>query len=246
MDKPKICAHAAGADLGPANSLEAARASLRILDPSDLIEIDVQQTRDGELVLTHGGMIDSVRFVLGYGGKTRNLALNDLRAIDPKIATLEQMLRLIAGRCGVVLDVKDSAIPRGRLREVVDSVHTGEVYLTAAKRSYLSESVGELNWPRVVQCRTATKDQIDAAIASCQPRVIDMWPPFLTRNKVDYVKGKGLGFVPGGMIKPFSRLGESAGNLKEYIRQGALYVVTFDPVRVKGVLEKALEFADGV
>lgn len=238
MNRPNICAHAAGADLGGSNTLESAQASLRVLGLSDLIEIDIQQTRGGELVLAHGSFIDSVRFALGYGADIRNLTLNQLRALDPKVATLEEMLHLINGRCGVVLDVKDSAIPQGQLREVVDSAHTGQVYLTAAKKSYLVESVGELgDWPRVVQCRTATRDQIDSAIAICQPRIIDMWPPFLTPEKIAYVKKRGLEFVSGGMIKPFSRLGESPRNIKEHVRQGALYVITFDPPKIKGILD---------
>lgn len=238
MPKPLICAHAGGADLGPANSIEAARASLLHLNPQDLIEIDLQQTADGELVLIHGGILDSIKFALGQTSSIRNTTLKDLRDQAPQIATLEEMLRAINGQCGIVLDVKDPHIPMGLLGEIVEARHTNEIYLTAANQSVLERAKREKsNWKRVAQCRTATRDQIETSIQRCSPQVIDIWPINLSEARIKYVKSRGLEFVPGGMVWPFSRLGENPDNIKRWAKEGALYVVTFNPRTTKEILK---------
>ena len=232
-----ICAHAAGADLGPENSLQAAQASLESLEAQDLIEIDIQETSDGHPVLIHGDIIDGIRFAIGQSSTVRDTTLHDLRLHHPGLATLEEMIKLISGRCGLVLDVKDPKINVGKLREVVGNRYSTEVYLTAANHSILKAGQEEVpNWKRVAQCRTATKGQINRAIEECSPAVIDVWPPFLSREKVRYIKSIGLDFVPGGMPEPFSRFGDNPNKVRNYVRWGAQYIVTSNPAITRQII----------
>ena len=229
-----ICAHAAGSDFGPPNSVRAAEISLAHLENDDLIEVDVQETADGELVLVHGGIIDSLRFAVGKAGLVRGLELRDLRDFNPELATLEEMLRAINSRCGIVLDVKDSKIELGKLREVVEANHTGITYLTDANHKLLTAAANEnLEWPRVAQCRMATQRQIEYAIQVCNPQIIDVWPLFLNELTIRNIQNRGLNFVPGGMMAPFSKFGEDPDRLRSWANAGATYLITFNPEKTK-------------
>jgi len=237
MQNPIICAHAAGADLGPANTVQAAKKSLGTLQPRDCIEVDVQETRDGELVLTHGDITDEIRFALGYSGTIKDITLADLKTIKPGVNTLGEMLGEINSRCGVMLDVKDPSIQVGKLREIM-APHTGEIWLTASNDKILREAITEAaEWPRIVQCRMATRRQIDKAIQSTKPHSIDIWPIFLSKKTANYIRYHRLGFMAGGMPEPFSRTGENPDRIRKWIEWGTNCIVTFNPEKIRRLLE---------
>lgn len=75
------------------------RSFLRALDLGvDLIETDLRETADGAIVLCHDAWID--------GHEVRASTLADLRAIDEDMATLEDLLAVANGRCGLMLELK--------------------------------------------------------------------------------------------------------------------------------------------
>jgi glycerophosphoryl diester phosphodiesterase len=72
----------------------------------DMVETDVRQSRDGALVLAHDETIHG-------GGRERVVAdhdLAELRTLDlghgERVATLEEVLALVRGRCGLMADLK--------------------------------------------------------------------------------------------------------------------------------------------
>ena len=83
------------------NSLAAIEAALAHVP---VVEVDVRCTRDGVAVCTHDGSLERAYGVPGMVGQ---LDLAALRAAAPDIATLEQVLDVVADRDGaVMLDVK--------------------------------------------------------------------------------------------------------------------------------------------
>ena len=64
----------------------------------DLIETDLRETADGAIVLCHDAWIDR--------HQVRASTLADLRAIDEEMATLEDLLAIANGRCGLMLELK--------------------------------------------------------------------------------------------------------------------------------------------
>jgi glycerophosphoryl diester phosphodiesterase len=75
------------------------RSFLRALELGvDLIETDLRETADGAIVLCHDPRIDD--------HQVRTSTLADLRAIDEELATLEDVLAVTNGRCGLMLELK--------------------------------------------------------------------------------------------------------------------------------------------
>lgn len=112
-DDTQITAHRAGAASAPENTVTACEQAIR--DGTNWIEIDVQETSDGEVVVVHD------RDLMKLGGSPLNIydsTAADLRAIDVgssfdakfsnvRLATLGEMLDAAkAGGIGVVIELK--------------------------------------------------------------------------------------------------------------------------------------------
>lgn len=112
-DDVEITAHRAGGASGPENTVAACEQAIK--DHTDWIEIDVQETSDGEVVVVHD------RDLMKLGGSPLNIfnsTAADLRAVDVgssfdpnfsnvRLATLGEMLDAAkAGKIGVVIELK--------------------------------------------------------------------------------------------------------------------------------------------
>lgn len=108
----KVIAHRGGALLGTENSISCLANGIAI--GSDMVEIDVHMSADGELVVCHDPTID--RTTDGKGSietmtldSLRSFHLLDFRtgeATDECLPTLGEVLALVDGRCGLLLEVK--------------------------------------------------------------------------------------------------------------------------------------------
>ncbi len=111
-DRVQVMAHRGASKTAPENSLAAIRQA--IMDHADWVEIDVQETADGEVVVIH----DSDLMKLA-GNKLKIWEANvaDLSTIDigsrldPKYAdervpTLAQVLEICHGKIGVIIELK--------------------------------------------------------------------------------------------------------------------------------------------
>lgn len=105
-----IAAHRATNDHYPENSLEAIAESIRI--GIDIIEVDIRQSKDGELVIMHDKTID--RTTNGKGKvddhtlselKDHNLMFNGT-ATEYQIPTFEEVLQLAKGKILLDIDFK--------------------------------------------------------------------------------------------------------------------------------------------
>jgi glycerophosphoryl diester phosphodiesterase len=99
--RPAISAHRGGAEFAPAGTYEAYRAALTA--GADYVEFDVRRTIDGTLVSCHepgfgrergvsGVSVDTLRVLAGY-----------------EVPEVAELLRLIAGRAGAHVDLKDAS-----------------------------------------------------------------------------------------------------------------------------------------
>ena len=101
----------------PENSLAAYQHAIEL--GVDFVEIDVRATQDRKLVSIHNASIDA--YVEGKTGKVSDFSLAELRALDigsrvgpqwkgTRVPTLEEILALCKGKCGIYLDLKEPAI----------------------------------------------------------------------------------------------------------------------------------------
>ena len=106
--RPAIAAHRGGARLWPENSLTAFRGALGL--GVDLVELDVHQTRDGEVVVLHDPTLE--RTTMGHGA-VRDLAWAELATVairgtaDERLPRLAEVLALLRPTpVGLLLEIK--------------------------------------------------------------------------------------------------------------------------------------------
>lgn len=109
---PLVIAHRGGASLAPENTLLCVGRAIAL--GADVVEVDVRLTLDGEVVLMHNARVD--RTTNGHG-RVASLTLAEIRALSivdahgvvttERVPTLEELLYFVAGRCGVLVEVKD-------------------------------------------------------------------------------------------------------------------------------------------
>lgn len=107
-----VTAHRAGADKAPENTLAALRQAID--DGAEFAEIDVQTTRDGELVILHDG---DLKRVAGDARRVDELSLAEMRSLDvgrwkgegfagEHAATLREMVAMAKGRIRLNVELK--------------------------------------------------------------------------------------------------------------------------------------------
>jgi glycerophosphoryl diester phosphodiesterase len=107
-DRPAIVAHRGGARLWPENSLTAFRGAIGL--GVDLVELDVHQTRDGEVVVVHDPTLE--RTTTGRGA-VRDLSWAELATVavrgtsDERVPRLAEVLALLQpSPVGLLLEIK--------------------------------------------------------------------------------------------------------------------------------------------
>lgn len=114
--RPLVIAHRGWSARYPENTLRAIRAAIRL--GVDMVEIDVQQTRDGQLVVFHDYRLDRI-----YGVRKR--VRDALRRELPGAPTLGEVLRL---NFPLLVEIKGAdpgtvaALVRGRKDVIVFSI----------------------------------------------------------------------------------------------------------------------------
>jgi glycerophosphoryl diester phosphodiesterase len=131
---PRNIAHRGASDAAPENTLSAVRLAVAI--GADLVEVDVQRSRDGALVVVHdttlGRTTDVQRVFPGRGPwRMRDFSLDELRRLDAgswkssaftgeKLPTLQEVLAVLDGSpTGLQLELKAPELYPGVVNDLV-------------------------------------------------------------------------------------------------------------------------------
>ena len=124
---PFIVAHRGYSSVFPENTLASFAGALDI--GVDYIELDVQLSRDGQVIVMHD---DSLKRTTGVDGSPTEFTVEELAGLDAgswfdasfageKIPTLEEALNLIRDtECGVYLELKDIGETEGFVESVLE------------------------------------------------------------------------------------------------------------------------------
>ena len=124
---PFIVAHRGYSSVFPENTLAAFAGALDI--GVDYIELDVQLSRDGQVIVMHD---DSLKRTTGVDGSPTEFTVEELAGLDAgswfdasfageKIPTLEEALNLVRDtECGVYLELKDIGETEGFVEAVLE------------------------------------------------------------------------------------------------------------------------------
>jgi glycerophosphoryl diester phosphodiesterase len=132
-DTVTVAAHRGAAGKAPENTLAAVRAAIE--DGADWVEIDVQETADGEAVVVHDS--DFMK-VAGVNLKVWNATLTQLQTIDvgswfaaefsgERVPTLLEVLEEARGKCRVLIELKYYGHDQQLERRVVDIVEKAQM-----------------------------------------------------------------------------------------------------------------------
>jgi glycerophosphoryl diester phosphodiesterase len=109
--------HRGAAGHAPENTLAAIQKGIAL--GIDFAEIDVRRTADGVLVVLHD---ETVNRTTDGKGRVDRLSLQDVKKFDAgngeQIPTLEEVLRITAGRAGLMLELK----VKGLAQQAVEAV----------------------------------------------------------------------------------------------------------------------------
>ena len=99
--RPLIIAHRGFSSRYVENTLASVRAALEL--GVDFVEIDVQETRDGELIVFHDYRLNRI---CGVRGRVRHKTLAEIQRLNPLIPTLSEVLGACQGRARVLIEIK--------------------------------------------------------------------------------------------------------------------------------------------
>jgi len=111
-DQTEITAHRGASGSAPENTLASVRRAIE--EGTDWVEIDVQETRDGEVVVAHDSDLKKLG---GPGTKIWDFMAEDLRQVDigvwygpqfagEKVPTLQEVLQTCKGKARVNIELK--------------------------------------------------------------------------------------------------------------------------------------------
>ena len=144
-----VIAHRGASADAPENTLAAAREA--IAQQADWIEIDVQETADGRVVVFHDS---DFKKLAGVDLKIWNATMEDLKRIDigrrfgesfvgEHVPTLREMLQLCRGKVQVIIELKDYGHGQRLARRMVDVVESlgmeRQIAVMSLERSLVAE-----------------------------------------------------------------------------------------------------------
>ncbi len=174
--------------VAPENTIPAIQKAIDL--GSAYIEIDVQLSSDGEVVVIHDETVD--RTTNGEG-RVKDMTLADLQSLDAgswfsddfigeKIPTLEEALRLDYKKSKLIIEVKNSGnLYPGLEKKIVDLVHKTESASKVIYKSFGMETLAifrDLD-PKVEQVYVTIGPVVDGLL------IIDDWARFGSLFDVD-------------------------------------------------------------
>ncbi|KNF09491.1 glycerophosphoryl diester phosphodiesterase [Gottschalkia purinilytica] len=135
MKKPLIIAHRGASAYAPENTISSFKKAIEM--KSDGIELDVQMTKDNEIVVCHDEMLNRTTNGVGY---IKDLTLKEIKALDAgswynekykgeKIPTLEEVFEIVKDKNILInIELKNIFIHYDGLEEkVVDLIQKKEL-----------------------------------------------------------------------------------------------------------------------
>ena len=220
----------------PENTVPAFEEAIRV--GADFIEVDVQTTADGKLVLSHDGTVD--RCTNGHG-KVSEMTFEQLEALDAgiksgpefagtRIPTFDQVLDLARGKIGVYVDVKNASA-----RDIVSHIEghgmTEQVVIYCGLN--LAKQIQDLNPKLKVMPESSSVEHAQMLVEQLRPRVIafdarDFRPEIIAvakqANALVYVDRMGSTDGPEGWQSAIDAGADGIqtdrpGRLVEYLRK---------------------------
>jgi len=125
-----VIAHRGASAYEPENTLRSIKRALNL--GADMVEIDVRTTKDGHIVVIHDATVDRTTNGRGY---VKDMTLEELKKLDAglgeRIPTLQEVISLVKGRVGLVIEIKVPGIEEKVLKIVNENKLHDDVLITS-------------------------------------------------------------------------------------------------------------------
>lgn len=211
VEQPMVIAHRGGASLGPENSLMAIESAIAL--GVDAVEVDVRLSADGHVVVMHD---KSVNRTTDGKGRVNGLSLAQLKGLslldaagnktDERIPTLDEVLELVAGRCRVLIEIKDNDC-RGIEPAVVDVVARHSAWDWVAVQSFSDKVLERFNVLGV----SFSLEKLFVFKLPLVPYIFDGTLRKLSMDKYDYISSFNVRkcFARDGLVERLHSAGKS-------------------------------------
>lgn len=157
----KIIAHRGASGHAPENTLAA--FDLAIEMEADFIEFDIRMTKDFQLAVIHDDTVDRTTNGSGF---VKDFTMNELLKLDAgsrfssafsgeKIQRFEEVLTRYSGRIGMLIEIKDSALPHDLLMSIGKAIN---------QFPFSSHTVVQSFYPSVIQLFHSMFPQVPTAL----------------------------------------------------------------------------------
>ncbi|MCM3731913.1 glycerophosphodiester phosphodiesterase [Fictibacillus nanhaiensis] len=139
-DQVETVAHRGASGYAPENTMAAFQKGVDM--KADYIEIDVQQTKDGELVVIHDVTLDRTTDGTGY---VKDHTLEEIRQLDAgsyfgpefageKVPTFEEVLDEFRGKTGILIELKATYYYPGIEQKVAEALLERNMHLPSNEK----------------------------------------------------------------------------------------------------------------
>jgi len=193
-----VCAHRGDWRNAPENSLQAVRNCIDM--GIDIVEVDVQKTKDGRLILMHDETLDRTTTGKGY---VKDWTLDSIKTLRLRsaltnptnfaIPTLEEVMQLAKGKIMIYLDKADKQIPEMlALLEKTNTLDHAVFMLpftyTEAKSKFGDYLNRVVFIPRIEMTVEDPQAFIDEYVRNFKPIAIQLRLPAEDSPRVDLIK----------------------------------------------------------
>jgi glycerophosphoryl diester phosphodiesterase len=238
-----VVAHRGFSGAAPENTLAAFRKAIE--SGSDMIELDIQLSKDGKVVVIHD---DTLERTTDGRGKVTDHAFREIRKLDAgswfgpqfsgeKIPTLQEVLKLAKGKVLVNIEIKNPAHGQYPITELADQG------LDAVKKAGMLDRVlfssfnpASLEWVQNEEPRAWVAflyhhdwNSLSEVTQGKDWRVLNLRNSFLTRGKIEEIRQGGM------KINVYTVNAEE--ELEQFVKWGVDGLITNYPDRLIRILK---------
>jgi glycerophosphoryl diester phosphodiesterase len=238
-----VASHRAVHHLFAENSIPAIEQAIRL--GIDIVEIDIQVSKDGIPMLMHDSRLD--RTTNGKGN-LEDQNYDDLRKLrlivnkkitEESIPTLEEVLKVVKGRILVDLDLKTRRIEN--VIEVIKRNHSEDIVFFFDSDYEILSRVTSASKKFMLMPRAYSYAMADSALNLFSPQVVHIDLKFDSKEVCDLIKAKHSRIWINALGEPDVKIrqGKEKEAIEALLKNGANIIQTDEPEKWKKVLQKS-------
>ena len=232
-----IIGHRGASSVSPENTLKAFQKAIEL--KADYVEFDVQETRDGNLVVTHD---EDIKRITGKDGLIKDMTLNELRKLNfgegEKIPTLQELVELTKNKISLNCEIKVEGITE----KVIHVFREYDIIDTTLVSSFIHDELLKIQ-KLEPSLKLASLEPTPGTIKIDWDKKKEMIQYCIDNNLyainplVMMVDQQFVDFAHANNIKVFPWTVDSKVSIKKLIRLGVDGIITNDIFRTKAILK---------